>query len=114
VLSDTERRGKYASGPVAMRASVFDDLGGWPDLIEGWGGEDVIMRIALARLYGPQTAAFERVYSLWHPKAPRDREEVNRGLRKNFQAAGDVRAALAELRAPQSRPSTRPTSQCGS
>lgn len=61
------------TGILAMRADVFDDIGGWDERFVGWGAEDSAVRLVLRTLYpdGNDTGEGE-LWSLFHHEAPRD------------------------------------------
>jgi hypothetical protein len=54
-----------ASGPMAIAADVWDEIGGYDERFILWGGDDTSMRVALRTIYGNRTAA-GIVTDLWH------------------------------------------------
>lgn len=61
------------TGILAMRTSVFDDVGGMDERFRGWGAEDSALRFVLRHLHpdGNDTGEGE-LWSLFHHEAPRD------------------------------------------
>lgn len=66
-------------GIMAMRTDIFDALGGMDERFAGWGCEDAAFRYALRQLYPPGGTGDGRLWTMWHPKAPRN------GLRRNSE-----------------------------
>lgn len=96
----------FCPGLVAMRAEVFDDVGGYPEAFCGWGYEDAAMRRALIALHGrPPTPPLDMTSQLWHPLSPRVNEDRNRAMFEVFAAAVDdpdlMRRVIAEHRRPR-------------
>jgi len=58
-------------GIIAMRADVFDDIGGYDEGFVGWGMEDLATRTVLKTLYGGIPAPMGTAYKLWHPTGHR-------------------------------------------
>lgn len=62
-----------AEGIVAVRADVFDDIGGMDERFRGWGAEDVAFRFALSTLHPKGDADGEGTsHTLFHQPQPRD------------------------------------------
>ena len=53
---------------IAVRADVFDDVGGMDPRFEGWGPEDAALRLKLHALYGDPEAPTSTVYELAAPR----------------------------------------------
>lgn len=93
------------TGILAMRADVFDDIGGMDERFCGWGAEDSAFRLALRTLHPDGNDVGEgEVWSLWHPEAPRDfLTNRNAGMVHNgYEVAareGWLREYLQEARA---------------
>lgn len=88
---------------LAVRADVWDSVGGYDERFHGWGCEDVAFRAVLETLHpDPPVLPRRRTIALWHEAAPRDRFEANCELLAPYIAsAGDpaaMRAVLAGLR----------------
>lgn len=75
---------------VAVRADVWDAIGGYDERFVGWGPEDVAFRTVLRRLYPDGVDQGEGVmYALWHPPAPRDHLAANQQLMHETLAAAE-------------------------
>jgi hypothetical protein len=99
-----ERRLERCTGILAMRADVFDDLGGYPEAFTGWGYEDTAVRTALATLHGdPPAPPLPVLRSLWHPKAPRTTKQHNRHRYAEFAAAAGDPTRMREVLARHRR-----------
>jgi len=89
-------------GILAMRADVWDDVGGEDERFEGWGSEDTAFRVALAALYPNGRPDGEGdVIALWHAEAPRDQTPANIARCDEYMAAasaGRMRDYLREVR----------------
>jgi hypothetical protein len=93
----------FCPGLVAMRADVFDDVGGYPEAFCGWGYEDAAMRRALIALHGePPDPPLDMTAQLWHPRSTRANEDRNRAMFEVFDAAKNdpdlMRQVIAEHR----------------
>ncbi|HEX7160534.1 MAG TPA: hypothetical protein VF223_04765 [Trebonia sp.] len=79
-----------AEGVVAVRADVWDDVGGEDERFQGWGAEDSALRFALKTLYPEGTLAGEgTLYALFHPPQPWDQlTAANNQLFVEYQLAG--------------------------
>lgn len=74
----------------ALRADVWDDVGGLDERLVGWGPEDAIMRRVLRAPYPDGVDQGEGVMrALWHEPAPRDRVPVNHGFYEETLTAAD-------------------------
>lgn len=62
---------------TAVRADVFDDVGGFDPRFEGWGPEDAAFRHKLKVLYGEPEAATGHVFELAAPRSGRPKAEIN-------------------------------------
>lgn len=75
---------------LAVRADVWDGIGGWDEAFHGWGCEDVAFRAVLETLYPDPPVLPRRSIALWHEAAPRDRFDANCVLLAPYiAAAGD-------------------------
>jgi hypothetical protein len=90
-------------GILAIRAAVWDDLGGMDERFEGWGAEDTALRTALKALYPDGRLDGEgEAWALYHPDAPRG--ELTRANVSRYDeylaavAAGRMREYLQEVR----------------
>ena len=55
-------------GIIALRADVWDDVGGFDERFEGWGAEDVAFKVMLRSLYPDGCEGGEgEAWALWHP-----------------------------------------------
>lgn len=104
---------EVASGPVwdhnyavyAVRADVWDEVGGLDERLVGWGPEDALLRLILRRLYPDGVdQGHGLMRALWHPQAPRDLTPRNHGFYEETLAAANcgpeaLRRYLQEVRA---------------
>lgn len=99
-----ERHVDRCTGILAMRADVFDDLGGYPEAFTGWGYEDTAVRTALTTLHGePPAPPLPLLRSLWHPAAPRTTKQHNRHRYADFAAAAGDPARMRQVLARHRR-----------
>lgn len=54
-------------GIVALRASVWDDVGGMDERFEGWGAEDTAFKVMLRALHPDAGDGHGEAWALWHP-----------------------------------------------
>ena len=92
-----------AEGIVAVRADVFDDVGGMDPRFRGWGAEDVAFRFALKTLHPTGDLVGEGMsHTLFHHAEPWDElTTANNKLFIQYQAAaaqGRLREFLEEAR----------------
>lgn len=89
-------------GIIAVRAEVWDEIGGMDERFTGWGYEDTAFREALTALYPDGHGAGDgHVLTLWHPPASRAGTPSNEALYLEYvQAAseGRMRDYLDSLR----------------
>lgn len=72
----------------AVRADVWDAVGGLDERLIGWGPEDAIFRLVLRNLYPDGLDQGEGVMrALWHEPAPKDRLAVNNGFYDEYMNA---------------------------
>jgi hypothetical protein len=78
-----------AEGIIALRAEVFDDLGGMDERFRGWGAEDVAFRLVLKTLYPDGDLAGEGIsHTLFHHAQPWDElTAANNRLYMEYQLA---------------------------
>lgn len=78
----------------AVRADVWDDLGGMDERFVGWGPEDFAFHRALKLIYpdGCDEPAEGLFQSLWHPDAPRTAFPHNTELWRGYQQQTDAAA----------------------
>jgi len=91
-------------GILALRADVFDDVGGMDERFEGWGAEDTALRVALQALYPAGCGVGEgEAITFWHPDAPRGQQTQDNVARyyeyETAAKAGRMREYLKEARA---------------
>lgn len=91
------RTRQEAPGIVAVRADVWDALGGRDERFAGWGGEDRAFNYAITTLFGPSPAPRGTVRDLWHPEVPRSERARNHPLRDRYAAASGHAEAISEL-----------------
>jgi hypothetical protein len=83
---------------IAVRADVWDHLGGYDERFVGWGPEDKAWYATLKTLYpsGWDEAIKSLFTTLWHPTTPRTELENNVNLfkeyRSRFRKENDFRA----------------------
>lgn len=72
---------------VAVRADVWDTLGGYDEAFVGWGPEDKAWHLALTTLFptGVDWPSGDLWQSLWHPSTPRTMLETNVALFKEYR-----------------------------
>lgn len=79
---------------VAVRADVWDALGGYDERFVGWGPEDKAWHLALQTVFpsGCDEASEELFPTLWHPATPRTLLQQNIDLFREYrrQAKDDV------------------------
>lgn len=76
----------FCTSLMAVRADVWDDVGGWDERFYGWGCEDTAFRTVLRTLYPePGMTPTATTYALWHPKSARDRFDSNLALLAEYQ-----------------------------
>jgi hypothetical protein len=89
-------------GIIAVRAEVWDEIGGMDERFAGWGFEDTALREALAAVFPDGHGGGDGyVLALWHPLASRDRTVSNEALYLEYvQAAteGRMREYLESIR----------------
>lgn len=89
-------------GVLALRAEVWDDIGGMDAGFVGWGAEDTALRCVLTALYPDGGEGEGDCYTLWHPTTPHDvLTEANIERCRRYQdaaAAGRMRDYLEEVR----------------
>lgn len=87
---------------LALRPDVWDDLGGMDERHVGWGGEDLVFRLALRALYPDGNDVGQgTMRALWHEPAPRDLAAANHDFYLEYMAAfeaGRMREYLREVR----------------
>lgn len=90
-------------GILALRADVWDDVGGMDERFEGWGAEDTAFRVALQALHPAGVGVGEgEAIAFWHPDVPRGeltQANVARyGEYETAAKAGRMREYLKEAR----------------
>lgn len=62
--------GEPSSGVVAIRRSLYDAIGGYPEFMAGWGFEDLVF-MTCAHVYGDGEAWVPNsmMLHLWHPRS---------------------------------------------
>lgn len=94
----------YGEAIYAVRADVWDEVGGLDERFVGWGPEDAAFRLLLSHLYPDGVTQGEGIMrALWHEWAPRDLTKKNYDIYEQeylpAAAAGRMREYWAEVRA---------------
>jgi len=89
----------------AVRADVWDDLGGMDERFVGWGPEDFAFHRALRLIYpdGCDEPAEGLFQSLWHPDAPRSAFNANSALWHAYLQHTDAAAMRRHLEEARAR-----------
>lgn len=95
-------------GIIAVRASVWDDLGGMDERFVGWGAEDTAFKVALRALYPDGGAGEGETWALWHPDRHGTTELTAANIARctEYETAareGRMRDYLAEVKRDGSR-----------
>lgn len=87
----------FCTALLAVRADVWAEIGGMDERFNGWGCEDVALRMVLETLYPDPPPPTLGVFALWHEAAPRDHFDTNAALLGEYIAAGGNPTAMREL-----------------
>lgn len=90
----------HCYGIYAVRADVWDEVGGLDERLIGWGPEDAIFYETLRVLYPDGVRGQGLMRALWHERAPRDRLETNHNYYREYMTAieaGRLREYLQEV-----------------
>jgi hypothetical protein len=88
----------FCTALLAVRADVWDEIGGWDERFHGWGCEDTAFRIVLETLYpDPPELTPRRSIALWHEAADRSRFDANVLLLNEYIACQNQPDTLREM-----------------
>ncbi len=88
----------FCTALLAVRADVWDEIGGWDERFNGWGCEDTAFRLVLDVLYpGPPALPPARTLALWHEAASRDKFDANVALLGEYLGCGEDPDAIRTL-----------------
>ena len=87
----------FCTALLAVRADVWDEIGGWDERFYGWGCEDTAFRAVLETLYpNPPALPPRRTIALWHEAADRSRFDANAAILGEYLVCeGDPEAMRA-------------------
>lgn len=93
----------FCTALLAVRADVWDGIGGWDERFHGWGCEDTAFRLVLETLYpSPPQLTPRRTIALWHEAASRERFDANAALLGEYLVCENSPEAMRALIARRS------------
>lgn len=98
------------SSALVVPREAWDAVGGFDELFEGWGFEDVAFRRAVNGLHGPELRVEGPAWHLWHPRSSHkvDEDELvqsarERGARYKRADPAELEVLVAEARRARAR-----------
>ena len=88
----------FCTALLAVRADVWDGVGGWDERFHGWGCEDTAFRMVLETLYpNPPALTPRRTIALWHEAADKSRFDANVLLLNDYIACENRPEKMREM-----------------